>query len=98
MLEDVILSALTTEERLLAEAAEYDAGLDSVSPGCQARPTPLTIVPAPLGSPAAGRSSRAFGTFGYLDAAPLGRNEDRQHPRAWWHRHDEYETREEARQ
>jgi predicted dithiol-disulfide oxidoreductase (DUF899 family) len=36
-----------------------------------------------------------MGTFGYLDVAPLGRNEDPQHPGAWWHRHDEYETREE---
>lgn len=40
-----------------------------------------------------------MGTFRYLDVAPLGRNEDPQHPGAWWHRHDEYETREEeARQ
>jgi predicted dithiol-disulfide oxidoreductase (DUF899 family) len=40
-----------------------------------------------------------MGTYGYLDVAPLGRNEDPQHPGAWWHRHDEYETRaEEARQ
>jgi predicted dithiol-disulfide oxidoreductase (DUF899 family) len=35
-----------------------------------------------------------MGTFGYLDVAPLGRNEDPQNPGAWWHRHDEYETRE----
>jgi predicted dithiol-disulfide oxidoreductase (DUF899 family) len=34
-----------------------------------------------------------MGTFGYLDVAPLGRNEDPQNPAAWWHRHDEYETR-----
>jgi predicted dithiol-disulfide oxidoreductase (DUF899 family) len=34
-----------------------------------------------------------MGTFGYLDVAPLGRNEDPQDPAAWWHRHDEYETR-----
>lgn len=40
-----------------------------------------------------------MGTFRYLDVAPLGRNEDPQHPGAWWQRHDEYETREEeARQ
>ena len=26
--------------------------------------------------------------FGYLDTAPLGRNEDAQHPGAWWHRPD----------
>jgi predicted dithiol-disulfide oxidoreductase (DUF899 family) len=32
-----------------------------------------------------------LGTFGFLDIAPLGRNEDPQHPGAWWHRHDEYE-------
>jgi predicted dithiol-disulfide oxidoreductase (DUF899 family) len=37
------------------------------------------------------------GTFGYLDVAPLGRNEDPADPGAWWHRHDEYETKEEAR-
>jgi hypothetical protein len=99
MLEDVILRALTAEERLLTEAAEYDAGLDSVSPGCQARPSPLTVAPAPLGSPAAGALIAALGTFEYLDAAPLGRNEDPQHLRTWWHRQDEYETREEeARQ
>jgi predicted dithiol-disulfide oxidoreductase (DUF899 family) len=36
-----------------------------------------------------------MGTFGYLDVAPLGRNEDPQNPAAWWHRHDEYETRQE---
>ena len=38
-----------------------------------------------------------MGTFGYLDVAPFGRNEDPQHPGAWWHRHDEYETRAGAR-
>jgi predicted dithiol-disulfide oxidoreductase (DUF899 family) len=32
-----------------------------------------------------------MGTFRYLDIAPLGRNEDPQHPGAWWHRHDEYQ-------
>ncbi len=32
------------------------------------------------------------GTFGYLDVAPFGRNEDAQEPGAWWHRHDEYQT------
>ena len=30
-----------------------------------------------------------MGTFGYLDAAPLGRNEES--PGAWWRRHDEYD-------
>jgi predicted dithiol-disulfide oxidoreductase (DUF899 family) len=35
-----------------------------------------------------------MGTIGYLDVAPLGRNEDPQKPEAWWHRHDEYESRE----
>jgi predicted dithiol-disulfide oxidoreductase (DUF899 family) len=35
-----------------------------------------------------------MGTFGYLDVAPLSRNEDPQNPAAWWHRHDEYATRE----
>ena len=34
-----------------------------------------------------------MGTFGYLDVAPLGRNEDAEHPAGWWRRHDEYETR-----
>jgi predicted dithiol-disulfide oxidoreductase (DUF899 family) len=29
-----------------------------------------------------------MGTFGYLDVAPLGRNEET--PGAWWRRHDEY--------
>jgi predicted dithiol-disulfide oxidoreductase (DUF899 family) len=38
-----------------------------------------------------------MGTFGYLDVAPLGRNEDPADPAAWWHRHDEYETGEAAR-
>ena len=33
-----------------------------------------------------------MGTFGHLDVAPLGRNEDAQDPEAWWHCHDEYET------
>src|ERR687887_985647 len=42
---------------------------------------------------------KLMGTFGYLDVAPFGHNEDPEHPSAWWHRHDEYETRyEEARQ
>jgi len=36
-----------------------------------------------------------MGTFGFLDLAPRGRNEDPENPAAWWHRHDEYE---EARQ
>jgi predicted dithiol-disulfide oxidoreductase (DUF899 family) len=31
-----------------------------------------------------------MGTFGYLDVAPLGRNEET--PAAWWRRHDEYEN------
>jgi predicted dithiol-disulfide oxidoreductase (DUF899 family) len=31
-----------------------------------------------------------MGTYRYLDAAPLGRNEDREDPAAWWRRHDEY--------
>jgi predicted dithiol-disulfide oxidoreductase (DUF899 family) len=38
-----------------------------------------------------------MGTFGYLEVAPFGHNEDSHDP--GWHRHDEYETREEeARQ
>jgi predicted dithiol-disulfide oxidoreductase (DUF899 family) len=37
-----------------------------------------------------------MGAFGFLDFAPLGRNEDPQHTGAWWHRHDEY--KEAARQ
>jgi predicted dithiol-disulfide oxidoreductase (DUF899 family) len=36
-------------------------------------------------------------TFGYLDVAPFGRNEDPESPGAWWHRHDEYETKEATR-
>jgi predicted dithiol-disulfide oxidoreductase (DUF899 family) len=40
-----------------------------------------------------------MGTFGYLDVAPLGRNEDPENPAGWWRRHDEYGTRgEETRQ
>jgi predicted dithiol-disulfide oxidoreductase (DUF899 family) len=36
-----------------------------------------------------------MGTYGFLDVAPLGRNEEG--PASWWRRHDEYETaREEA--
>jgi predicted dithiol-disulfide oxidoreductase (DUF899 family) len=34
-----------------------------------------------------------MGTLRILDLAPLGRNEQGlEHPGAWWHRHDEYET------
>jgi predicted dithiol-disulfide oxidoreductase (DUF899 family) len=33
-----------------------------------------------------------MGTFGYLDAAPFGRNEDPERTGAWWQRHDEYEA------
>jgi predicted dithiol-disulfide oxidoreductase (DUF899 family) len=32
-----------------------------------------------------------MGTYGYLDVAPLGRNEEG--PADWWQRHDEYGTR-----
>jgi predicted dithiol-disulfide oxidoreductase (DUF899 family) len=35
-------------------------------------------------------------TFKYLDMAPFGRNEDPENPGGWWHRHDEYPTREAA--
>jgi predicted dithiol-disulfide oxidoreductase (DUF899 family) len=35
-----------------------------------------------------------MGTLGYLDVAPLGRNEEEEG--GWWRRHDEYETRKEA--
>src|SRR5262245_56069820 len=35
---------------------------------------------------------RLMATFGFLDVAPLGRNEDPRDPGAWWHRHDEYST------
>ena len=35
---------------------------------------------------------RLMGTYGYLDIAPLGRNEEG--PADWWKRHDEYETEE----
>jgi predicted dithiol-disulfide oxidoreductase (DUF899 family) len=34
-----------------------------------------------------------MGTFGYLDVAPLGRNEET--ASEWWRRHDEYETAQE---
>jgi predicted dithiol-disulfide oxidoreductase (DUF899 family) len=37
---------------------------------------------------------RFMGTYGYLDVAPLGRNEEI--PADWWRRHDEYATAEEA--
>jgi predicted dithiol-disulfide oxidoreductase (DUF899 family) len=33
---------------------------------------------------------RLMATFGFLDVAPLGRNEDPHDPGAWWCRHDEY--------
>ena len=33
---------------------------------------------------------RLMATFGFLDVAPLGRNEDPRDPGAWWRRHDEY--------
>lgn len=33
----------------------------------------------------------AVGTFGYLDVAPFGRNEDAERSGSWWRRHDEYE-------
>jgi predicted dithiol-disulfide oxidoreductase (DUF899 family) len=32
-----------------------------------------------------------MGTFGFLDVAPLGRNEEDE-TGGWWHRHDEYEA------
>ena len=32
-----------------------------------------------------------MGTFGFLDVAPLGRNEEPHETGAWWHRHDQYE-------
>jgi predicted dithiol-disulfide oxidoreductase (DUF899 family) len=35
-----------------------------------------------------------MGTFGYLDVAPLGRNEESAGD--WWRRHDEYDAREEG--
>ncbi len=35
-----------------------------------------------------------MGTFGFLDVAPLGRNETPETTGSWWHRHDEYETQE----
>jgi predicted dithiol-disulfide oxidoreductase (DUF899 family) len=38
---------------------------------------------------------RLMGTFGFLDVAPLGRNDE---AGSWWRRHDEYETEEAARQ
>jgi predicted dithiol-disulfide oxidoreductase (DUF899 family) len=37
-----------------------------------------------------------MGTYGFLDVAPLGRNEaGLEFPAAWWRRHDEYETAQE---
>jgi predicted dithiol-disulfide oxidoreductase (DUF899 family) len=57
-----------------------------------AQTRPVTIAPAPLGSPAAGALIAALRTLEYLHAAPEGRNEDAQHPGARWHRHDAYET------
>jgi predicted dithiol-disulfide oxidoreductase (DUF899 family) len=38
-----------------------------------------------------------MGTYQYLDVAPFGRNEDPQHPAAWWRRHDEYGDAQSAR-
>jgi predicted dithiol-disulfide oxidoreductase (DUF899 family) len=34
-----------------------------------------------------------MGTYGYLDVAPLGRNEEA--PAEWWRRHDEYDAQQE---
>jgi predicted dithiol-disulfide oxidoreductase (DUF899 family) len=38
-----------------------------------------------------------MGTFGFLDVAPLGRNEEPHATGAWWHRHDEYDAQEASR-
>jgi predicted dithiol-disulfide oxidoreductase (DUF899 family) len=38
-----------------------------------------------------------MGTFGFLDVAPLGRNEDPENAGSWWHRHDEYDIKEAMR-
>ena len=38
-----------------------------------------------------------MGTFGFLDLAPLGRNEEPHETGAWWHRHDEYDMKEMTR-
>jgi predicted dithiol-disulfide oxidoreductase (DUF899 family) len=35
------------------------------------------------------RVEQLMGTYGYLDVAPLGRNEEA--PADWWRRHDEYD-------
>ena len=35
---------------------------------------------------------RLMGAFGFLDVAPLGRNEDPHDPGSWWRRHDEYQN------
>jgi predicted dithiol-disulfide oxidoreductase (DUF899 family) len=35
-----------------------------------------------------------MGTYKFLDVTPFGRDEDPANPAAWWHRHDEYQTRE----
>ena len=42
------------------------------------------------GLTATGACQQGRGTFGFLDLAPLGRNEDPRDPGAWWHRNDEY--------
>ena len=34
-----------------------------------------------------------IGTYDFLDVAPLGRDEGPENPGSWWHRHDEYESR-----
>ena len=40
--------------------------------------------------------AQLMGTYAESDITPFGRDEDPENPGAWWHRHDEYETREEA--
>jgi predicted dithiol-disulfide oxidoreductase (DUF899 family) len=70
-----------------------------VSPGCQASPAPSPSLQRGWAARPRRRSSRALGTFGYLDVAPLATTRTPSTPGAWWHCHDEYKTREEeARQ
>jgi predicted dithiol-disulfide oxidoreductase (DUF899 family) len=84
-------AAFTEEEQ--RSGAEYNfEHVDQVSPqreGMSAFALQNGVVHHTYSSYARG-VEQLMGTFGYLDVAPLGRNEDPQNPGAWWRRHDEY--------
>src|SRR5690349_14334511 len=87
-------AAFTPEEQ--AHGAEFNfAHVDRVAPqreGMSAFALQDGVVHHTYSTYARG-VEQLMGTFRFLDIAPLGRNEDPQHPGAWWHRHDEYAPR-----